>query len=271
MKGKIIEFTKEHIISVYFVITYLLSGILFLPYALFNLDTSGFVLPQLAPGISAILMVRLTNSRDGILTFIKKLNTWKVGLQWYIIAVIIPIIILIMRMVFSGIISDTSLVSINLSKMNLILSILPGVLIGAIGEEIGWRGFLLPVLQSRMNALKSSLVLGVLWGLFHFPIVIGYGIDIFLVFMVYVTLLSIVITWLYNNSKGSVIITILFHAVINVFTMTIFYSDINMNLYLAQMITALIIAGIILVTYGTKTFSKCGNMAAASTNGSIKA
>lgn len=52
------------------------------------------------------------------------------------------------------------------SKMNLLLSILPGVLIGVIGEEIGWRGFLLPTLLLKMNALKSSLILGILWSFF---------------------------------------------------------------------------------------------------------
>lgn len=171
-----------------------------------------------------------------------------------LVALLVPFIILFMRMVLCGVLTHTSVILFNLTKINLLVYILPGVLIGAIGEEVGWRGFLLPILQSKMNALNSSVLLGILWGFYHFPIIIGNGIGIFFVFIINVTLLSIVVTWLYNSTNGSIIITILFHTVINIFTMTIFYSDISIKLYLAQAIATFIVASVILAIYGNKKF-----------------
>ncbi|MEO5907727.1 MAG: CPBP family intramembrane glutamic endopeptidase, partial [Ginsengibacter sp.] len=93
--------------------------------------------------------------------------------------------------------------------------------LSAFWEEIGWRGFLLPVLQQKYTAIKSSLIIGFVWGLWHLPIYLAinpYGdktIIFFLMMFIGCFALSIIATYLYNSTKGSLLICILFHNAIN--------------------------------------------------------
>ena len=93
--------------------------------------------------------------------------------------------------------------------------LIPNILIPGIGEEMGWRGFALPRLQAKYGALIASLILGIIWALWHFP---GYwmGAGIHntppLLFVLFVVPFTIWITWVYNHTRGSVLISVLFHA-----------------------------------------------------------
>ena len=92
---------------------------------------------------------------------------------------------------------------------------------GPIAEEFGWRGFALPKLQARIGALSAGLVIGVVWGLWHLPFFIFpegalvIGNIPFVWYLPLVTAWSVLFTWIYNNTKGSVLMMILFHAAIN--------------------------------------------------------
>jgi membrane protease YdiL (CAAX protease family) len=90
----------------------------------------------------------------------------------------------------------------------------------ACGEEIGWRGFLLPKLQKRHSAFKSSILVGVAWGLWHIPTQIlamrQFGAvvvlaSIFVSHIVAMTAHSVVATWLYNNSSQSLLLVMMYH------------------------------------------------------------
>lgn len=86
---------------------------------------------------------------------------------------------------------------------------------GPIAEELGWRGFALPRLQARYNALLSSLILGIIWCCWHLPLFFISGSSQmgipFPIYMVLVITITIYLTWLYNYTGGSLIITILGH------------------------------------------------------------
>ncbi|MEA2046534.1 MAG: CPBP family intramembrane glutamic endopeptidase [Euryarchaeota archaeon] len=88
-----------------------------------------------------------------------------------------------------------------------------------LGEEIGWRGYALPELQANHSALTASLIIGVIWGLWHVPLWWMRGNlhqDIPLtLFMLQIIALSIIFTWMYNNTRGSLLIVHLFHAAVN--------------------------------------------------------
>jgi uncharacterized protein len=84
---------------------------------------------------------------------------------------------------------------------------------------LGWRGFALPRLQEKYNALLSSLILGVIWTCWHLPLFFITGMTQmsipFPIYLVLVITITIYITWLYNNSNGSLIITVLAHFAYN--------------------------------------------------------
>jgi membrane protease YdiL (CAAX protease family) len=87
------------------------------------------------------------------------------------------------------------------------------------GEEIGWRGFALPRLQAKYNALTASLILGIVWALFHLPLFFTRG-DSFastppLSFLIRMIAAAILFTWLSNNTGGSLLLAYLMHAASN--------------------------------------------------------
>jgi membrane protease YdiL (CAAX protease family) len=104
------------------------------------------------------------------------------------------------------------------------LMILPVFLLiyfaNALPEEYGWRGYALDPLQRRFNALGASLVLGLIWGLWHLPLVFIEGTTQatipFHEFVLQTMVLAVLYTWLYNNTGGSVLIAALFHASANI-------------------------------------------------------
>ena len=93
---------------------------------------------------------------------------------------------------------------------------------GGLSEEPGWRGFALPRLQDRFSPLTSSIILGVLWAVWHAPARFG-GIEAktlenTLIEWVLILFVTVIITWFYNRTKGSILVAALFHASMNTFS-----------------------------------------------------
>jgi len=87
---------------------------------------------------------------------------------------------------------------------------------GPVGEEFGWRGYALDRLQARFNALNSSVLLGIVWGLWHLLLFFMEDQEIYrnvpiIGFILDTILLSILFTWVYNNTNGSILAILLFH------------------------------------------------------------
>jgi membrane protease YdiL (CAAX protease family) len=104
----------------------------------------------------------------------------------------------------------------------MILSFLYNCCYSGLSEEPGWRGFALPRLQEKFNPLVSSLILGVLWAVWHAPGRFG-GIEAkslsdTLVEWVLILLVTIIFTWLFNRTKGSILVTALLHPAMNATT-----------------------------------------------------
>jgi membrane protease YdiL (CAAX protease family) len=89
----------------------------------------------------------------------------------------------------------------------------------ALPEEFGWRGYVLDPLQKQTNALRASLILGLIWSLWHLPLFFIEGTTQNSIpmnqYFLQTIVLSILYTWLHNNTGGSVLIAALFHAVSN--------------------------------------------------------
>jgi uncharacterized protein len=130
----------------------------------------------------------------------------------------------------------------ELPEFNLITFFVYNLVFFGFGEETGWRGFALPRLQSKFNALLSTLILTVFWALWHLPLFLyrpGYtAMDTMGILGWIFSLLtgSVLLSWLFNSTRGSVLICAIFHSTIDI----VFTADIaNKNIinYLGILIT----------------------------------
>ncbi|MBY9004763.1 MAG: CPBP family intramembrane metalloprotease [Candidatus Lokiarchaeota archaeon] len=176
------------------------------------------------PMIAGTLMIFFTQKKDGVKDLLKRMVKIKVHIKWYGIIVVLPMIIFFLGALLSG---PTNLINLFNPGMSLILIFLMFVntLLTSGLEEPGWRGYALPALQQKYNANKSSVILGFVWAIWHFPFliylyIIQLNMGIFLALLslagyIASTIgISIIYTWIYNNTK-SIFVMILFHTLLN--------------------------------------------------------
>jgi uncharacterized protein len=174
----------------------------------------------LGPFLAAFVMTGAIEGREGVGRFLRRFVLWRVGLGWYLFAFFgIPVIAVLSVVVIPGVLGSFQGLG-ALSPLSL-LGVFVYVLIlgGALGEEPGWRGFALPRLQSLHGPLLGTLILGPLWALWHLPLFFTpwNELTVFnvVVFVLATTCLAIMYTWVFNNTKGSVLMAILIHACFN--------------------------------------------------------
>ena len=135
----------------------------------------------------------------------------------------------------------------ELKNFGVVPFILYNILTFGYGEEVGWRGYALPVLQQRFNRLTAAAILTIFWAVWHLPLFLyrpGYtGMDLAGIAGWFFSLLtgSILLSWLYNSAKGSIMVCAVFHATIDV-AFTSHYDDKSVINYLGMAVT---VAGII--------------------------
>jgi uncharacterized protein len=123
------------------------------------------------PTIAALIATGVTSGRIGLGALLGRLLIWRVGWQWYAAAILLPALVSFAATQLAGLRGDAGGPASTFSWGMLLLLPVSLLVRGLVnGEEIGWRGFALPHLQSRWNALTASLLLGGVWALFHLPI-----------------------------------------------------------------------------------------------------
>jgi membrane protease YdiL (CAAX protease family) len=148
-----------------------------------------------------------------------------VGWNWYFVAFFLyPVVFssaVLLSAVWTGTPIDFSGVfahKIFGASANLPLFILPFFIYDFLtnGEEMGWRGYVLPRLQAKHSSLGSSLILGVIWAFWHFPRFLAPGnTGLFALLIVKVLADAVIYAWVYNNTKGSLLLTTILHAAAN--------------------------------------------------------
>jgi uncharacterized protein len=172
----------------------------------------------LGPTLAAFIVTGATEGREGIGRLLRRYVLWRVGLRWYLIVLLgPPAIILLATIVLPGALASFRTLA-PLHPLPLLVSF-PLVLIfgGALFEEGGWRGFALPRLQRLHGPLVGTLILGILWACWHLPLfwIKVWGTPPTILNMVLyipsVIFMTIFFTWVFNNTKGSVLVAILLH------------------------------------------------------------
>jgi len=173
-----------------------------------------------APPISAFTVIALTKGADGIRAYLRRLLHWRVGIQWYLLVLVgVPALYACSRAIFFAVHGTGPAYPFDPWYL-----VIPSALFALVKdpgpmEELGWRGFALPLLQQRFNALASSIILGVIWGLWHLPAFYISALPqsplSFPIFLLEVVSLSILMTAAYNSTGGSIPLAFLIHWQLN--------------------------------------------------------
>lgn len=170
------------------------------------------------PALSAILITAVTRGKMGLKDLYRRLVLWRAPGRWYLVIFLgWPAITILASLVYAQMTSQPLVVHWNQwSGLLAWLSWTPVLGFWAC-EEIGWRGFALPRLLERWNALLSSAILGILWAIWHLPIFLGgNGIRTeFYLFPVFTITLSILMTWVWKHTGGSIFVATGFHFWVN--------------------------------------------------------
>ena len=217
---------KHYPLASFITITFLFSWLLWLPQALYSQGFTTWHNPlwgfgSFGPSLAGVIIIYLLKGKSGLKELWQRIILWKVSFKWYLFIFLFPFTaITAALLIFRA--SGGEIPAINYAEN--ILIFLPTlflvlVLGGPLNEELGWRGFMLPHLLNNSNALQASLALGITWAAWHLPLfwISGAsqeGIPVLWV-LVQITALSFIFTWLHHRTGASLLIALLFHAVLN--------------------------------------------------------
>ena len=267
------EFLRRHSLVIGIILMFLLtwpidlsnSGVLPIqfPFIVYLFLGWGFV-------FASILMTWLTLGKDGVVRLLKRYLQGRISWKWYLVAFLLEPVCTVLGVyinaALTGVAPDFSHVmarEIFGESARLWLFVLPFFLIDFIanGEEIGWRGYVLPRLQSKHNALTSTLILGAIWGFWHLPKFLSHWNTVsFAWFMLHSMAFAVTLTWLYNGTKGSLLLVTIMHASAN--TVGIFFpmadtvSSENMGAYISYILLEVIVAITVILVTGPERLSR---------------
>jgi len=225
---------RSHPLVSYFVIAFAGTWAFLLPFALSRgvngLGILPFRIPDIAflfafvlasaagPALASLSVTAVTSGKAGLGLLLRRCVQWRVGIGWYLIAIFgfLPIW-WVEFSVFYGLNLPLTL----LLKWTLIFTVLfpQAVLIiltASFAEELGWRGFALPRLQQRYGPVLGTIILGTLHGLWHLPAfftgLLGpFSLSNYVSFLIVAIGATFFYTWIFNHTKGSVLLATLTH------------------------------------------------------------
>jgi membrane protease YdiL (CAAX protease family) len=227
-------FVTRHPLRTYFAIAFAVSwaGVLFvvgpggIPTTIEHLMTIGpamYVAMLAGPSVAGLLMISLVSGRAGLREVLARLLKWRVGWRWYAVALLTaPFLVMTVSLALS-VLSAEFLPAIFMTndKAPLLLSGLAAGLIVGIFEELGWTGFAIPRMRRRYGVLSTGLLVGVLWGAWHFIMFWEPGsfsgplplAVLFVKLFSWLPAYRVLMVWVYDRT-GSLLVAMLMHAVL---------------------------------------------------------
>lgn len=212
-RGRLSAAVRRHPVAAYVALLLLLSW----PFMIAGQrGQASAVLTLVGPSVCAFVVTAVAHGRAGVRELAGRLLIWRVPRRLYLFtcvgvgACVLGAAYAVTALLFpSRLAPPPTAVLVPLLLNFAIVFVLAGL-----GEEFGWRGFALPRSQERWGPLRGTAVVGLLWFLWHVPLIVGADawVPILVVFFVGVMADSVVHTWVFNRSGGSVLLAALMHA-----------------------------------------------------------
>jgi uncharacterized protein len=226
-------------------------------------------LGALSASLAGIILAAVEGRKGGVRELLGRFLIWRVGIQWWAFVLFFPVIPAVAALYLFHLFGGPA---VDWSQLKPLYSVVPSFIIltvlAGMGEEFGWRGFALPRLQARYNALAASLIVGVLWSIWHIPLFLTKGtiqyewrlqaglILPILAYAMFVISESIRCTWVFNNTKGSVFLTVVQHGALNAWNGYIDVYRGNFGGIFTYMVVAVIVSILIVLWAGSTNLSR---------------
>lgn len=267
---------ERHALLIFFGLAFALSWSLWAPLWLPTFGVQGLpvvpfhhALGAFGPFAAAFIVTGLESGRVGMWELVQRLWLWRGRLGWVFVALLGPFVLLVAAMLAAWAIGGEALslagvgVSREFPQFSLLGFLVYNVFTFGYGEETGWRGYALPRLQVRYSALVATLLLTVGWALWHVPLFLyrsGYtemGLSGVGGWVLSLLTGAVLLTWLFNSSRGSLLVVALFHATVDI----AFTSDIASPFIVAATGVLITLWGLaVLVIAGPRTLSRTGKV-----------
>jgi membrane protease YdiL (CAAX protease family) len=211
MMSRLSSVAKRHPLVTFFVLAYALTWWASIVYAFYP---NPFPVFPYGPFLAAIITLGLTGGKGRIKALLRRIVMWRVGLRWYAIALFLPVGLALAAVYLNVLLGAPAPSLAEFGNWPGLLILFPLTLLigGPLGEEPGWRGYALPRLQTGRYALAGSLILGALIALWHLPLLLTSEEPVPAgAFFPEIIAGMIVISWVYNNTQGSVLLAALIH------------------------------------------------------------
>jgi membrane protease YdiL (CAAX protease family) len=177
-----------------------------------------FLIGVFAPGLIAVALTAWDDGRQAVGALLGRIAFWRVGLRFYAFALLlVPLTKLAVAALHRALTGTWP----RFGETNPALLVAATIIstVSQAGEEVGWRGYLLPRLTERTGLVAASLIVGVIWAAWHLPLFFAPGADTngqsFPLYAMQVTAYSVAFAWLYWRTGGSLLLTMLMHAAAN--------------------------------------------------------
>jgi len=253
-----VQFEQKNLL-IFFLLTFFWSWIFWMPEVFWGIR---LYLAPFGPTISAFILTFINEGVIGVKKLLKRGMDFKFKKIWFIPIFLLMPSIVGLSLLIAIILGETPPSVPIASQPWIIIPAFFQILFlgGPVAEEFGWRGYALDRLQKRFNALWSSVILGIIWGIWRLPLFFMKGQDIyrnvpFIGFIMGTIFLSILITWIYNNTGKSILAVLIFHTMGNL-AHFIFPAMGTQWGGLFSVILNILIVSIILIFWGPQTLTR---------------
>lgn len=186
-----------------------------------NLTTITQIAGAFGPFVAAVLILRITGSKEGLKDWLKKTFNFRIHASWFLWGgIFLPFLIAAVHHLIYLAFGGRSGIDFSFNWLSYFAYLIPTTLLTGGNEEPGWRGYITPVLLRRFNIIAVHVIVGTGWALWHLPFYLtgqwGGNDQPFLWLLIYCIPLSMILTWLYFKSGKSIIPVMLLHAGTNV-------------------------------------------------------
>ena len=263
---------KRNAMAAYVILAYGITWLIAIPLALSYNGIIPIEIPlaihytlPFGPMLASLIVTKIAMGKTGLRGLLGRMSKWRVGPIWLAIGLFS---VWILYLVSGGILIIIGQPWPDLSAFGQVMYLPYLTIIGAwllwiftygIGEETGWRGFLLPAFQSKYSALRSSFYVSIIWAGWHIPMflynenLMALGIIGTLFWFIGLVFGSVLLTWLYNSTKGSILITAIWHGTFNLFTAAAGQAAETASGIISMFVMILVV--IIIAAYGKENLS----------------